>query len=139
MPSTWDRALDTRYAPMDDDHHTVVQLLHTLLDRIDQGRPEAIKSAMKAVTQKVVEHFSFEERLMATHRYPRAAEHQEAHASYLADIRRFTVELEKKGLTEGFCLWARGRLVAWFKLHIKTHDIALAQAVLGAAKSQPQP
>ena len=132
MPTPRDHCAETHYGPIDADHRDVVQHIHALDDLLDKKKLGELRAAMAALVGKVVAHFAHEERLMAECRYNQTAEHKEAHANFLKDVKRFDAELRAKGLTEAFRLWAGGRLGNWFRLHIRTHDIALAKTLLQA-------
>jgi len=139
MPAPWDYCAETRYAPIDEDHRDIVRSIHLLIALVDQNKKGAeLTAALDAVVEGVAAHFLHEERLMAQVHYEQTAEHKEAHASFLKDLKNFDAELRAKGPTEKFRLWAGGRLGSWFQMHIKTHDIALA-IVLRQAKGRFRP
>ncbi|MBI5510335.1 MAG: hemerythrin family protein [Deltaproteobacteria bacterium] len=136
MALRWTRDMETGFVPMDRDHREVVSGLQELLLALDQSDVAAVRASLRVAKARVVAHFAFEEQLMAEHRYQAAAEHREAHASFVRDVTRFEAEVVKKGLTEKFRLWAGGRLLLWFKFHITTHDMALAR-VLSPVGARP--
>jgi len=114
---------------MDKDHQELIALLGALVGAADSGNKQKTTGAIDLFLVRVRQHFDFEDRLMREHGYAQREAHNEAHASFVQDIERFRQELAKKGLTNAFRQWAGGRLVNWFKFHIKAHDIGLAQAV----------
>ena len=125
----FDQDLETHYAPIDEDHQRLVALLEAFIATIDKRQRVLALKALNAVADQVATHFAFEEHLMAECRYRQLTEHQEAHQSFLRDVHKFQRELDKKGLTESVRLWGRGRLLSWFRLHVKAHDAALAKAL----------
>ena len=128
--------LRTGNVRIDEDHQRLVDHISGLLAAVDRGQRDLIETALEAFARRVVNHFDFEASLMATVPYPQAAEHKEAHASYLMDLRKFQTELRRNGVTEPFRMWARGRLVSWFQLHIRAHDVALARALGSSTRAR---
>lgn len=130
MPTPWDYCTRTHFAPIDEEHREVVELIAALVEAMDGKKREAVRPAMDAVCARVTAHFAHEEQLMAECAHARAGEHQKAHATFLQDLRAFDAELRANGPTEKFRLWAAGRLGKWFQLHIRTYDIGLAKALI---------
>ena len=67
--------------------------------------------------------------------YPPRSRHEEAHMLFVADARRFQVELERDGVTPAFRQWAATRLPEWFRYHILAHDVALGRFLSRAPQS----
>jgi hemerythrin-like metal-binding protein len=122
----------TGFAPIDEEHEAVSMALEAFVDKVNGGNVGEIRQSLEGVIRGVAGHFSHEEGLMAEYAYPRQKRHGEAHGLFLADARKYQAELEKSGVTAGFRRWAVGRLPDWFRYHILTHDMGLAQHVLKA-------
>jgi hemerythrin len=128
----WDYDLETRHAEIDQDHQEVVAFMTALLKVIDAGHNDRVPGALATFTERVTRHFAFEERLMEQAAFAGVRDHKDAHKAFLSDIKRFTDQLATAGVTESFRQWAHGRLVSWFRFHIKAYDIGLARALMDA-------
>ncbi len=122
----------TGFAPIDDEHQALSLALAALVEKVNGGNVEEVRQSLVGVIRGVVSHFSHEEELMAEFAYPSRKRHEEAHAVFVADARRFQAELEKSGVSPNFRRWAVGRLPEWFRYHILAHDMGLAQFLLKA-------
>ena len=135
-----------RVSTVDQDHQEIVGFLTAFLKVLDAGRSDQVPGALAAFYQRTTKHFEYEERLMAERGFPGARDHTDAHQSFLKDVKRFAVILAQSGVTESFRQWAHGRLVSWFRFHIKAYDIALGRMLVTrealtppAADATPQP
>ncbi len=122
----------TGFGPIDDEHEALSLALAALVETVNAGNVEEVRQSLDGVIRGVVSHFSHEEELMAELAYPPRKRHEEAHAVFVADARRFQAELDKTGVTPNFRRWAVGRLPEWFRYHILAHDMGLAQHLLKA-------
>jgi diguanylate cyclase (GGDEF)-like protein/hemerythrin-like metal-binding protein len=140
IPSVGGKELssDTGFAPMDAEHRALAEELVDLVARVEAGNVAEIRPALSSLVAEVADHFAREDRLMALHDYPLRTRHEEAHALFLEDARRFQGELEKAGADPTFRRWATGRLPEWFRYHILAHDMGLGQFLgkVGASGSE---
>jgi two-component system, NtrC family, C4-dicarboxylate transport sensor histidine kinase DctB len=123
---------DTGFGPIDVDHATLSRALHALVHEVNSGKVEEVAASLDGVLRGVEAHFAHEGSLMARFDYPQRQRHAEAHAAFLADVRRSMQELREKGLSPGFRRWAVARLPDWFRFHILAHDMGLAKFLLKA-------
>jgi hemerythrin-like metal-binding protein len=120
----------TGFDPIDDEHQALCLALEALVDRVYGGDVGEIRQSLDGVIRGVASHFAHEEGLMVEAGYPRLKRHEEAHALFIADARRFQADLEKGGVTASFRRWAVGRLPDWFRYHILAHDMGLSQYLI---------
>jgi hemerythrin-like metal-binding protein len=120
----------TGFHPIDDEHEALSLALEALVDKVNGGGVGEIRQSLDGVIREVASHFAHEEGLMVEIAYPRRKRHEEAHALFIADARRFQAELEKGGVTPNFRRWAVGRLPDWFRYHILAHDMGLSQYLI---------
>lgn len=123
---------NTGFAPIDDEHGALSLALVAFVEKVNAGKVDEVRGSLDGVLEGVASHFSHEEEMMAGSSYPQRKRHEEAHAVFLSDMRKFQAELERSGLTPNFRRWAVGRLPDWFRYHILTHDMGLAQFLLKA-------
>jgi len=122
----------TGFGPVDVEHEALSLALDAFVGKVHSGKPDAVATALAGVIRGVTDHFDHEEALMERFSYPLRAQHEEAHASFLADVRRAQAELKEGGLTPSFRRWAVGRLPEWFRYHILAHDMGLGRFLLQA-------
>ncbi len=127
---------ETGFAPMDAEHRALSEDLVDLVARVESGDVAEVRPALAGLVAGVADHFAREDRLMALHDYPLRARHEEAHALFLEDARRFQAELEREGIGPAFRRWATGRLPEWFRYHILAHDVGLGQFLGKAGASE---
>jgi hemerythrin-like metal-binding protein len=120
----------TGFEPIDEEHEALSQALVAFVETVNTGKVEEIRHSLDGVIRGVASHFSHEEEMMAGFAYPMRKRHEEAHAAFVADARRFQAEFEKTGVTSNFRRWAVGRLPEWFRFHILAHDMGLARFLL---------
>jgi diguanylate cyclase (GGDEF)-like protein/hemerythrin-like metal-binding protein len=126
MPSK-DLYAETGFGPIDQEHRALTRALEEFVKTVNAGKADGVRSALEAIIAEVVAHFGHEEALMKEFGYPQGHRHEEAHALFVGDVRRFQEELRKNGVTPDFGRWAVGRLLEWFRIHILTHDVGLGQ------------
>lgn len=130
--------MDTGYAPIDVEHRELSEALDEFVLLVQGAEAEKLRPALSNLIAAVADHFAHEEALMRKRAYPSRARHEEAHMLFVADARRFQVDLEQSGPTAGFRQWAETRLPEWFRYHILAHDVALGKFLLCApARVQP--
>ena len=122
----------TGFDPIDDEHEVLSLALAAFVETVNAGKVDEIRRSLDDVIHGVASHFSHEEEMMAGFAYPMRKQHEDAHAAFVADARRFQAEFEKTALTPNFRRWAVGRLPEWFRFHILAHDMGLAQFLLRA-------
>jgi diguanylate cyclase (GGDEF)-like protein/hemerythrin-like metal-binding protein len=129
---------DTGFSPIDDEHKALSLALVEFIRNVNSGKTDEVQESIEGVILGVGDHFSNEEELMSRYEYPQEKQHAEAHASFVADTRKFQHELLTNGITPSFRRWAVGRLPEWFRYHILAHDIGLGRFLIkvGAARQE---
>jgi hemerythrin-like metal-binding protein len=117
----------TGFAPMDEEHLSLTSGLAAFVGMVRVGRSDEVRPVLAALVAAVEAHFAHEEAMMRALDYPLHARHEEAHALFIGDARRFQAELEREGITPNVRRWALGRLLEWFRYHILAHDVGLGQ------------
>lgn len=120
----WDASLSVGYEPIDAEHMRLVTLINQLHDAMALGWGQQIVSyVLDMLVDYTQTHFATEERLMAFHDYPAAADHKQAHD----DLTRQVLELRSQ-LASGqpvVTVDVMEFLKAWLMDHILGTDMAL--------------
>jgi diguanylate cyclase (GGDEF)-like protein/hemerythrin-like metal-binding protein len=119
--------METGFAPVDEEHRALTAAIADFAGLVTRGDEARTKDAMPVLIGRIAEHFAAEDSLMRRCAYPARSRHEEAHVLFVADMKRFQLELERGGLTPGFLQWATARLPEWFRYHILAHDVALGK------------
>jgi hemerythrin-like metal-binding protein len=127
MPDSSEMYTSTGFSPVDDEHEALSQALAAFVEKVNAGKVDDVRRSLDGVIRGVAGHFAHEEEWMALHAYAQRKRHAEAHAVFLADMRKFQAEFEKTGVTPEFRRWAVRRLPDWFRYHILAHDMGLSQ------------
>lgn len=132
MTNSSEMYTSTGFSPIDDEHEALSQALDAFVEKVNAGKMDEVRSSLDGVIRGVAGHFAHEEEWMAEHAYPQRKRHTEAHAVFLADMRKFQAEFERTGVTPEFRRWAVRRLPDWFRYHILAHDMGLSQFLVKA-------
>jgi hemerythrin-like metal-binding protein len=111
---------------MDETHRELVDLVN----RIAESDGDEFITLFQELVAHTRTHFAAEETMMAETRFPAIAEHKGDHARVLGELDRFAARLAP-GRTRLAKAYVRDQVPAWFDLHARTMDSALA-AHLGA-------
>ena len=80
----WKERYNIGYKEIDAQHKVLLDLLNELIDLAGgSGHPDQITSIFHRLYEYVLTHFSTEERYMRICRYPRLAEHEAEHATFI--------------------------------------------------------
>ncbi|HVP66393.1 MAG TPA: hemerythrin domain-containing protein [Anaeromyxobacteraceae bacterium] len=123
----WDGSLAVGIPEVDRLHEAVLSRMDEVLEAIgeeDTGRTETL---LRELAGEVARHFETEEALAPP--YALTREHVEGHRLFLAELERLRDAFARRGLAPALPLWIRSRVVNWFKFHIGTQDLAMAEAI----------
>lgn len=118
----------TGHSRIDADHQKLVGLVDRLSSAMKEGKGrDACGQILRDLVAYTRTHFSMEEQLMATHKFPQAAQHKAEHEKLLDKVREF----EKKYLEGSAALSVPllQFLKDWLLHHIQESDKALAASV----------
>ncbi len=121
----WSEKYATGVARIDAQHWLLfdkVNLFHDAMKQ-RQGR-EKICEVLDFLAAYVHEHFSAEESLLQTHRYPGYLGHRHAHEALTKKVNQLIVGY--KSGDAALTLEASQMLVDWIGQHIETHDLQYA-------------
>ena len=129
----WSEALQLDFPPMDEVHHTFVDLL-----ALAQSAPDAtLPQAWAAVVDHTVEHFGREDDWMRKTRFSAAENHIIQHRVVL-NVLREGLAMARAGQMDAVREMA-GELAVWFAKHTQSLDAALALHMRREAADHPAP
>jgi hemerythrin len=126
----WDPGLETGIPSLDAQHRELYQRIDRLLDPV---AAHAVRSEVGAVLEfldgYVREHFRVEEELMASAKYPAAAEHHAEHALFARELQALVEEYARTGGTAFLAVRVTGRMTRWLHEHVRRADMQLGRFV----------
>jgi len=125
----WDPALATGDEGLDEHHRELFRLLAAVLSATAAGDRAGAERLLTRLHEETADHFAEEQGRMAELEDPALPRHREAHEAFMEDFGRLRWELRHHGLSPLFRLWISSRFVGWLRLHTRTLDAALAQAL----------
>jgi hemerythrin-like metal-binding protein len=121
---------------LDEDHRTLGAVVGRLAYAIKDDDRLLAAGCAEALLVQAAQHCAHEQRLMREIGYPALARHRRAHERFLATARDMLAEVRERGLTAAFLRWV-AQLQEWFRSHVITEDLWLAQAI-EKARALPQ-
>ena len=122
---TWSSSLEVGVSRIDTEHHKLVEMLNQLSDAMHDGHgKEILGKLLGDLVQYTVNHFSMEEQLMKTHKYPLETDHKKEHD----DLKTTVSELQEK-MKAGkimVSIETMNFLKTWLNNHILASDKRLA-------------
>ncbi len=113
---------------LDEDHRVLGDVVTRLCAAIKDDDRVASAGCAEELLVRTAEHFAHEQRLMQRIAYPALARHRRAHDRVLGDAREMLAEVRDRGLTAAFLRWV-AQAHEWFRSHVVTEDLWLAQAL----------
>lgn len=122
---TWSSTLEVGVTQIDQQHRKLVDMLNQLSDAMHNGHgKEILAKLLNDLVAYTVQHFSMEEQLMKTHRYPAEPDHKREHD----DLKKPVGELQEK-MKAGkitISIETMSFLKNWLNNHILASDKRLA-------------
>lgn len=119
----WSDSLNTGFAEIDAQHSMLLGIINELFEEIthsdNNARLVRIVAELMDYTQQ---HFTTEEALLESCRYPELAEHQQEHIHFMEKIRDFSVSLDQGRAASILPLEMFHFLQTWLVEHIMRTD-----------------
>jgi len=117
----WSPVMSVGVKLIDEQHQHLVALINELDDAMARGRARDVMGKILAELWEYAEtHFATEEMYFAKFGYAGAAEHQQEHAQFLADVGRFKADFDANRL--GLSAEVMSFLSEWLKKHTTGSD-----------------
>jgi hemerythrin-like metal-binding protein len=118
--------LSTGVREIDLQHRELLGRIAALEEAARSGQLAHAEEVLGYLKQYATDHFSTEERHMASSRYPGIAAHQALHAAFKAELARreadFVIRGSRAALLMGLAEWLDG----WLKAHVRDADVEMA-------------
>ena len=128
----WTASLSIGVQDIDLQHKELFKRINSLVDAIDgNSGSEAVLDTFDFLQDYVLQHFTAEQNLMLTGKYPESDEHMLLHNGFIRDIYRLQDKYERDGATPELLESVKSRISEWFLEHVTVRDKALGDFLKG--------
>lgn len=122
----WSEAFATGIPRIDEQHQMLFRMSEDYRIALDEGTGERVYSLfLRALKLYATSHFSYEEGCMDRCRCPAAQSNKEAHAGFIAFVKRFDERYDAEGFLPADAQSLTEALDRWLADHIGRIDIQL--------------
>jgi len=138
MEIAWSDALVLGVPALDAQHRELVARVSRVSVAIDR-EPAEVSALLDFLGEYALSHFATEERLMALHGYPEAAQatHRKVHEDFVRAFSGLRYDLDVEGATAGIVARIRSWMASWLLEHIQGMDHALAMWIRSMGQGGP--
>lgn len=129
--SAWTPALLTGHPLIDDQHREIFARVERLREAMARGDASEVTRLLDFLGRYVVEHFSAEEAVMVSSRFPRYDAHRAQHANFVRDWVAMKQQVAPRGPTPALAAELHAWLTSWLTRHISGSDVQLARHLAG--------
>lgn len=116
----WTDKLSVGVPEIDEQHKKLVSMINSLHDAMKAGKgKEQLKLVLDDVTNYVLVHFAYEEKLFIQYQYPEYKEHKAAHDAFVKKVTEMRAMYDQQRLQAGQLMIA---LQEWLIKHINDID-----------------
>ncbi len=128
MHLEWTSNLSVGVQEIDSQHRELFKRINSLLDATNEDmESEVVNDTFDFLQEYVLHHFTAEQNLMLTRKYPQSDEHMLLHNGFIRDIYRLQDKYEKDGATPELLEAIKSRISEWFLEHVTVRDKALGE------------
>ncbi|HPN84791.1 MAG TPA: bacteriohemerythrin [Victivallales bacterium] len=130
MKIKWDDTLSVGLEMIDEEHKTLISKINDVSEAISKGMGEAqVAQTIEFLRDYSKKHFSAEENIMETKKYPLTADHKAKHAEFISTIDEIEKDFTEDGATKQLAEAINNLLANWLKKHIRETDTKLARYI----------
>ena len=115
----WNPSLETGILKIDQQHKELFRQADILTDTAQKDR---IPSTLEFLGKYVFKHFSDEQIMHASSKYPKAETHKEMHRQFITTFKNLKKEYEQSGHNLAVVMKINKMVVDWLKEHIMIQD-----------------
>jgi hemerythrin len=123
---TWDDAYSVQVKEMDDQHKRLFEIMAKLHTAMTEGKSNTIMAGvLDELHDYTLEHFTKEEKHLASFGYPGLSEQKKQHAIFVAKIKEYQEKMKDQKF--GLSIELMNFLKDWLVNHIKAVDSKYAE------------
>ena len=136
----WDRALETGYSIVDNQHKQWLAAVNALSDAHQRGKGrKEVERTMTFLEEYTLKHFNDEEELQEKYGYPHYLAHQQNHAEFKDVAQYLSAALHRDGPTDELISHVCVTVSQWMSNHIKQNDLKMAAYIRNKEQERSQP
>ncbi|PLX99852.1 MAG: hemerythrin [Desulfuromonas sp.] len=140
MGFAWSPELSIGFEKIDQQHEELLRRFNSLQVACRSGQSkEDVRKLFNFLDNYVMEHFTDEERLMYTYRYPEIMTHQQEHLELITKLRKLKRQIHEYDISASLVEDITQTMFRWIVDHIQGADVQfgkyLAKKSVQAAKS----
>ncbi|MDR1566031.1 MAG: hemerythrin family protein [Treponema sp.] len=133
----WDPDLATGNYNIDSQHKQIFRLVSNFTDVCRNNHsPQALQETFDFLADYTVRHFTDEEALQLTYRYPAYEEHRKSHSDFKETISKLREEFISNGSSPRIWQTLTTLMVRWLVKHIKQEDFKIAEYIRQFEKAE---
>lgn len=125
----WSQEWELGIESIDQQHRQIVDYINELTQAIDRNDHAQVLMVLDHLRRYTLNHFTFEEQLMAQAGFAQRIEHEAIHRHFESRVAQFQFELDSGRDAMGIARRARNTLKVWLIEHIKHEDAAYVASV----------
>lgn len=119
----WNDSLSVGIDSIDDQHKQLFEKINDVLDAcIKQKGQDAVSEMIGFLNDYTKKHFSDEEKLLETYKYPDLSMHKKLHENFISDIKDIEKDIKTNGVNVATITILNHKLVDWLINHIGKID-----------------
>lgn len=127
MAYSWTNDLEIGNVQIDNEHKKLISAINDLMQACSKGKGrDELKKTVDFLLSYTRTHFSNEEVLQRSYKYPDYNNHRKYHQEFINSIVEIDKKLAKDGPTIALVGEVNSRLGNWFIKHIKTEDVKVS-------------
>ncbi len=127
--------LITEIPVIDKQHELFINKVNDfLVSTVSNGKIPQGEKMLKDFYDYTKGHFATEERFMRKYKFTGLENHWNEHRVYVSKVEKLMIMFEKTGNTPEFIRKIQMEVIDWFKNHILTYDIKMAEFLKGRSE-----
>lgn len=130
MAYAWTKDLEIGNSLIDQEHKQLIDAINHLLEACSKGQGRAeIESTLDFLNKYTVKHFSDEEKIQISSKYPDYINHKQYHEGFKKVVRDIESDFKKDGATVVLVAKVNTSIAGWLINHIKREDVKIAKHI----------
>ena len=123
----WDRALETGYAVVDNQHKQWIASVNAFFEAYQRGKgSKEVERTLAFLVSYALKHLDDEEELQKKYSYPGHLEHKQVHAVFKELAHNLVATMRCNGPTDEVINYVCVTISQWLINHIKQNDLKMA-------------
>ena len=119
-----DKSMEVGVKLIDDQHQELIARINAFVGLgVKSYTPEETRKMLDSLGSYIRKHFTDEQKLHVSVKYPEAEWHKGQHALYIKEFEELDKEYNKNGISAAFTLKMTNSIIGWIVKHIKSADV----------------